>query len=110
MFVRRKAIRQIGLMDERFFMYWEDADWCRRMWDCGWKVIYLPTASLCHHVGVSSDTRPFKSNFIFHASSYRYYAKYATWPMYYFSAFVALALATRFLLNSCFSSKGKASK
>jgi GT2 family glycosyltransferase len=100
MFVRRKAVRQTGLMDERFFMYWEDADWCKRMWQHNWKVVYLPTASLCHHAGKSSETRPLKSSLIFHISSYRYYAKYATWPMKGLSAFVALALAMRFLINT----------
>ena len=40
MLVRRKAIDDIGLMDEQFFMYWEDADWCRRMRHKGWKVVY----------------------------------------------------------------------
>ncbi len=35
-------------------MYWEDADWCRRMWQAGWEVVYFPKASVVHHVGVSS--------------------------------------------------------
>lgn len=55
MVVRRKALDDVGLLDERFFMYWEDADWCRRMWRKGGKVVYFPQASVVHYVGVSSD-------------------------------------------------------
>jgi GT2 family glycosyltransferase len=109
MFVRREAVRQIGMMDERFFMYWEDADWCRRMWANRWKVVYLPAATLCHHGGKSSETRPLKSSLIFHTSSYRYYAKYASWLKSGLSAFVALALAMRFLLYTLIQNRMKSS-
>jgi len=47
--VRKKAINEIGLMDERFFMYFEDADWCRRFWKNGYKVIYYPKAKMVHY-------------------------------------------------------------
>lgn len=47
--VRRKAIEQVGLMDERFFLYCDDQDWCYRMWCCGWKVYYVPSAVMVHH-------------------------------------------------------------
>ena len=51
--VRREAIRQVGPMDERFFMFNEDVDWCRRMKLAGWKVTYVPEARAVHHVGAS---------------------------------------------------------
>ncbi len=54
MLVRREAINQIGLMDERFFMYTEEMDWCWRMWSKGWKVIYFPNAEIVHLGGSSS--------------------------------------------------------
>jgi GT2 family glycosyltransferase len=75
--VRRKAVDDVGPMDERFFMYWEDADWCRRMWRKGWKVVYFPQASIVHHVGVSSEQAPLRSIFEFHKSSYRLFDKHS---------------------------------
>jgi GT2 family glycosyltransferase/glycosyltransferase involved in cell wall biosynthesis len=77
MIVRRKAVDDIGLMDERFFMYWEDADWCRRMWKKGWKVVYFPQSSIIHYIGVSSGQAFLRSIFEFHKSSYRLFNKYS---------------------------------
>ncbi len=76
MVVRRKTVDDVGLLDERFFMYWEDADWCRRMWGKGGKVVYFPQASVVHYVGVSSDQAPLRSILEFHKSSYRLFDKY----------------------------------
>jgi len=49
MLVRKEAIKKVGLLDERFFMYLEDADWCRRFWQNGYEVVYLPTAQMAHY-------------------------------------------------------------
>ncbi len=46
--VRTEAIREVGLMDERFFMYFEDVDWCYRMKQHGWQVMYVPDAVMKH--------------------------------------------------------------
>ncbi len=46
--VRSEAIREVGLMDERFFMYFEDVDWCYRMKQHGWNVMYVPDAVMKH--------------------------------------------------------------
>ncbi len=51
--VRRAAIDAVGGMDERFFMFNEDVDWCRRMKLGGWAVTYVPEAVVMHHVGAS---------------------------------------------------------
>ncbi len=48
MMVRREAILEVGLMDERFFMYFEDVDWCYRMKQHGWRVVYVPGAEMRH--------------------------------------------------------------
>lgn len=76
MVVRRKAFEAVGLLDDGFFMYWEDADWCRRMWDADWKVVHHPSVSVVHEVGGSSRTDPFRAAMAFHRSAYRYCAKY----------------------------------
>ncbi len=54
MFVRKEAIDKIGLLDERFFMYLEDTDWCRRFWKNGYEIIYLPSAQVFHYYGRAS--------------------------------------------------------
>jgi N-acetylglucosaminyl-diphospho-decaprenol L-rhamnosyltransferase len=48
MLVRREAIRQVGLLDESFFMYGEDLDWCYRFKTAGWKVYYNPAVTVLH--------------------------------------------------------------
>ncbi|MDP3997168.1 MAG: glycosyltransferase family 2 protein [Candidatus Andersenbacteria bacterium] len=46
--VRAEAVRAVGGMDERFFLYFEDVDWCRRFWETGWRVTYVPQANFSH--------------------------------------------------------------
>ncbi len=46
--VRRAALETVGPMDERFFLYFEDVDWCYRMWQGGWEVFYAPEARFVH--------------------------------------------------------------
>ncbi len=46
--LRSKAVEEVGGMDERFFLYFEDVDWCRRFWEKGWHVVYEPTALFSH--------------------------------------------------------------
>ena len=97
MMVRREAIEQVGMLDERFFMYWEDADWCRRMWEKGWKVVYYPKAPVVHHVGASSEHRVLRSTYDFHKSAYLLYEKYADPHLIFLKPLVFGALYFRFL-------------
>lgn len=46
--VRRQALDQVGLLDERYFLYVEDLDWCRRFWEKGWQVWYVPSSQIIH--------------------------------------------------------------
>ena len=46
--VRRTALAATGPMDERFFLYFEDVDWCYRMWRAGWEVLYTPASRFTH--------------------------------------------------------------
>ena len=100
MIIRRKALADTGLMDERFFMYWEDADLCRRMWKNGWKVRYFPQATVLHHVAQSSKGRRIGSEWDFHISAYRLFNKYAEGKTKLLKPVVALGLCGRFLLIS----------
>ena len=53
MLVRREAIDDVGLLDEEFFMYGEDIDWCYRIKQAGWKVVYYGDANITHYKGGS---------------------------------------------------------
>jgi GT2 family glycosyltransferase len=57
---RRKAVDVVGVLDERFFFYAEDVDWCKRFRDKGWKVTFVPQASATHFGGGSSDNAPLR--------------------------------------------------
>lgn len=50
---RRAVMEAVGPLDEAYFLFVEDVDWCRRVWEAGWKVYYLPEARVIHHMGVS---------------------------------------------------------
>jgi GT2 family glycosyltransferase len=69
--MRREAVNQVGLLDESFFMYGEDVDWCRRLWKAGWKAVFVPTGVAIHYRGGSSGSQPVRlavaqQNSIFH--------------------------------------------
>lgn len=58
--VRKSAISQVGLLDENYFMYFEDLDWCRRFNQANWQVHYVPTAQVIHfHHRDSADRNGF---------------------------------------------------
>lgn len=52
--IRRSALQQVGLLDERFFMYFEDVDWAKRFWENGYKVAFFPKAIMFHYHGRGS--------------------------------------------------------
>ena len=54
LFLRRTALEQVGLLDQRFFMYYEDVDWCLRFRKAGWEVWYVPSLQAVHYGGQSS--------------------------------------------------------
>lgn len=73
---RRGAIEQVGPLDESFFMYSEELDWCRRFRDAGWRVVYLPTAQIVHYEGRSSEQVLPARHVHFQTSKVRYFRKY----------------------------------
>lgn len=77
MLVRRAAIEQVGLLDEGYWMYGEDLDWCRRFRAWGWHVLYVGAASIVHHKhGVSGRRLPLRLNWSFHRAMGRFYRKF----------------------------------
>jgi len=84
---RQKALNEIGHLDERFFMYYEDVDLCRRAWEKGWKVVYAPVARFAHyHTRDSVIANPLelitKPTTRYHiASGIQYHLKYRGVPL-----------------------------
>jgi GT2 family glycosyltransferase len=74
---RRDLFERLGGLDEGFFLYWEDADYCRRAAALGFGCTYLPTVSVQHAVGRSAALSPATAIRAFHASAYRMFAKHA---------------------------------
>jgi hypothetical protein len=74
--VRRAAYEQVGGLDEGFFMYSEELDWCRRIKDAGWEVLYLPGARVIHHEGKSSEQVVPARHIYFQSSKVRYFRKH----------------------------------
>ena len=60
MLVRKTTIEDIGLLDDTFFMYGEDIDWCYRIKKAGWKIIYFGEAGIVHYKGASSEDKKTK--------------------------------------------------
>lgn len=77
MLVRREVVEQIGYLDETFFAYQEDADFCHRARQAGWKVVYMPEAQIIHFGGMGgSRVQPYRSILEWHRSYFLYYKKY----------------------------------
>ncbi len=76
MMVRREAFEQVGLLDEDFFMYGEDIDWCYRIKEANWRIVYNPTVSIVHYKGASSRRKPFKIVYEFHRAMYLFHKKH----------------------------------
>ena len=73
---RRTAWEQVGLLDEQFFLFWEDADWCLRFRQARWRVYYVPGTTATHVIGVSRAKRRLGALVDLHVSAFRYYRKH----------------------------------
>jgi GT2 family glycosyltransferase len=79
--VRREVVEQVGLLDECYFMYSEELDWCYRIKQAGWKVAYLPAAQVVHHEGQSSAQDLPHRHIRFQTSKLRFFRKHhGFWP------------------------------
>ncbi len=73
---RREVIEQVGLWDERFPMFFSDVDWCRRVWQAGWRIGFVPEVKIVHHQGVSVHQRRPAMIWTSHRSFFDYLCKY----------------------------------
>ncbi len=77
MLCRAEAVHEVGLLDEGYWLYMEDLDWCHRFWDAGWKVFYEPAGVALHVKGGSSGARRApKQEIAFHRGMARFYRRF----------------------------------
>jgi len=95
--VRREVIEKVGLLDEGFFLFCEDVDWCLRMREAGYRLYFLPGARITHYRGASTGGRRMVG--IYHRSLLRFYRKhYAKESFFLVNWLVYLAIFLRFLV------------
>ncbi len=105
MFIRRETWQAVGDLDETFFAYQEDSDYCIRAGKLGWKVVYLPISKIIHYGGKGgSGVKPWRSIFEWHRSYYLFYKKhYAKEYFFLFNWFyyflMLLKLASALVIN-----------
>ena len=73
---RRSAVERVGLLDERFFIYQEEVDWCFRFRQAGWKILFTPSAEVIHHHAASSSKDPVRFSVEQQKALRKYWNKY----------------------------------
>jgi GT2 family glycosyltransferase len=74
--IRREVVDEIGLLDERFFMYGEELDWCLRTKRAGWSIMYCPEAQIIHYKGESTKYNSRKAAIEFYRAMYLFHRKH----------------------------------
>jgi GT2 family glycosyltransferase len=75
MMVRREALDQVGFLDEGYFLFFEETDWCYRMKRAGWKIFHVPQAEVYHFQGKSAQTDKMRARVEFFRSRYHFFKK-----------------------------------
>lgn len=101
MLIRRKVVEQIGYLDELFFAYQEDSDFCIRTRNYGWKIYYVPDAQIYHFGGEGgSGVEVYRSIFQWHRSYFLYFRKHMAKDYFFLlNWLVYLLIGLRLVLN-----------
>jgi len=75
MMVRREALDQVGLLDEDYFLFLEETDWCYRMKKAGWKIYHVPQTEVFHFQGKSAETDKKRARVEYFRSRYHFFKK-----------------------------------
>lgn len=105
MFISPECMQKVGLLDESFYMYGEDLDYCMRVKEAGFKVWYYPKTTTIHYKGQSSKKTPAKALYAFHEAMWIFYKKFFRKKyLYLLDPFVYTGIWARYfwkrLLNS----------
>ncbi len=99
---RRAVWDEIGLLDDGFFMYSEELDWCRRAAEAGWVRVYIPDALVVHHEGQSSGQVMARRHILFNASKVRYFSKHhGRATAEFLRLFLLLGFVVQLALEAC---------
>jgi hypothetical protein len=82
MMVRKEAMADVGVLDEDYFIFLEETDWCFRMYKKGWKVYHVPDAEVFHLSGHSKKKTPWRSQIEYYKSLYKFFRKNRTSASY----------------------------
>ncbi len=101
MMVRREVVDGVGGLDERFFMFGEDLDWCLRIRNARWKVVYFGERRAIHVKGASAALEPVRMNWHFHRSMVLFHRKHLVnrYP-FFVNWLVYLGIGCRFVARS----------
>jgi hypothetical protein len=101
MLMRRRALDEVGLFDEGFWMYMEDLDLAYRFAQAGWTTWYEPSVAITHvKAGTSGRNRPPRLNYAFHYGMYRFYRRhYAPARSALFNALVYTGIGLKLLVS-----------
>jgi len=102
LFLRREVLEMVGGLDEGFFMYSEELDWCRRIRAAGWEIVYVPAAEVIHFQKKSSQQAiPAYTHIRFQRSKIRYFRKYhGLLPAGFLRALLLLSFLHQLILES----------
>ncbi|CAH0121702.1 N-acetylglucosaminyl-diphospho-decaprenol L-rhamnosyltransferase [Paenibacillus sp. CECT 9249] len=108
MLVRKETIDEVGMLDETFFMYAEDTDWCYRIKQAGWKNYYYPRTTIMHYKRASSRNEPLRITYEFHRSMVIFYnkhykQKYPFWVSWCIYAGIAVQFALAIIKSKLLS-------
>lgn len=110
MLVRAEAVREVGVLDESFWLYGEETDWCYRMKKAGWQLKFTPAASIVHHGGASTDLMPGGIHHQLWGAKLQFIAKHRSWLSLQLCCMaVALWFVVRTLVSLVFPLTGRAS-
>lgn len=96
----REVLERVGLLDEGFFLFNEDVDFCKRVWAEGWKVYYVPDAVVVHQVGISRRRDDISLILARHRSMLHYHRKHFR-PYGPLGLLTDAAIVARALLQAC---------
>jgi hypothetical protein len=98
----RRLFDEVGFLDEGYFLYGEDVDFCQRVHRAGRKVVYFPEVSVVHRIGGSTSSLPNRSVVERHRSMWRYYRKYM-WRGFLLDGLVLCGIAVRCVYTLAFN-------